>query len=39
MNKIIDIEQLCEVMRMITQESGEVLKHLCLMSDEISTGS
>ena len=26
MNKIIDIEQLCEVMRMITQESGEVLK-------------
>ena len=38
MNKIIDIEQLYEVMRMITQQSGEVLKTLWIILTIVSEG-
>ena len=38
MNKIIDIGQLYEVMRMITQESGEVLKTRWMILTIVSEG-
>ena len=38
MNKIIDIEQLYEVMRMITQESGEVLETPWMILTIVSEG-
>ena len=38
MNKIIDIDQLYEVMRMITQESGEVLKKPWIILTIVSEG-